>query len=109
MKIVEIILEDQNGKIKEIAQRMIDRYSGLSYTPYERAGDHAMGYDSSDPRYKYWTSVQDEIRRIESELNIKEAGRKSRKRKTKSKSVYSGWWGGYYGDNSSGGEGGGGE
>lgn len=103
------LTENSDSKVTDTAQRMIDRYSGLSYTPYERAGDHAMGYDSGDPRYKYWVNVQDEIRRIEREDNIKEAKRKSRKYKTKSKSVYSGWWGGYYGDNSSGGDGGGSE
>lgn len=48
------------------AQRMIDRYSGLSYGPAQRANDHAMSYESNTPQYRYWTQVAHEIHRLES-------------------------------------------
>lgn len=52
-------------KIKDIAKRMIDKYKDSSYSAYERANGHAMNYESNDPKYKYWTQIADEIKKLE--------------------------------------------
>lgn len=52
---------DQQSKIIDTANHMINLHKDSSYTPAERADDHAMSYESSDPRFAYWTTVRDEI------------------------------------------------
>ena len=39
------------------AKHMIDLYDLSTYTPGERARDHAISYESNSPQYKYWTNV----------------------------------------------------
>lgn len=66
MKISDIIRESVDPKVVDTAQHMVKQYSGLSYTPYDRAVDHAISYESNTPQYKYWMSVAQEIMRMES-------------------------------------------
>lgn len=67
MKIRDILTENSDPKVIEIAQHMVKRYSELAYTPYERAVDHAFSYDRDQPQHRYWLAVADEILRIESQ------------------------------------------
>lgn len=53
------------SEITNIAKRMIDKYKDSSYSAYERANGHAMNYESNDPKYKYWTQIADEIKKLE--------------------------------------------
>lgn len=46
---------------KVIAQRMLSMYKNSSYTPEERATDHAFAYDSQDAGRKFWVAVLQEI------------------------------------------------
>ena len=57
-------------EIKATAQRMIERYSGLSYPPNERAWDHAFSYDRDMPQHAYWKAVATEIERIQAEHEL---------------------------------------
>lgn len=59
------VVEGPDNNAVATAKRMIERYSGMKYTPYERASDHAMSYDRSDPRQQYWLEVADQIRKLE--------------------------------------------
>lgn len=67
MRAKELLTENtlDTTKIAEIAQRMLNRYRGLSYTARERAVDHAFGYDRNQPQHQYWLAVADEISRLE--------------------------------------------
>ena len=46
------------------AQRMLSMYGRSSYTPEERATDHAFAYESKEAGRKYWIGVLQAIYRI---------------------------------------------
>ena len=46
------------------AQRMLSMYGRSSYTPEERATDHAFAYEAQDAGRKFWIEVLNIINRI---------------------------------------------
>lgn len=60
----EVTENIDTSKISDIAKNMINMYKDSSYSAYERASGHAMNYESNDPKYKYWTQVADEIKKL---------------------------------------------
>lgn len=55
---------DNEPKATRVAKRMLSMYGRSSYTPEERATDHAFSYDSHEHGRKYWIEVLQEIYRI---------------------------------------------
>ena len=49
---------------QRVANRMLSMYGKSSYTPEERATDHAFAYDSKEAGRKYWIGVLQAIYRI---------------------------------------------
>jgi hypothetical protein len=48
----------------DVAERMVSMYGRSSYTPEERATDHAFSYDSTEPGRKFWIAVLDHINKL---------------------------------------------
>lgn len=67
MKIHQFLRESSDQQVIDTAQRMVKNYTSLSYTPYDRAVDHAISYESNQPQYHYWMAVAQEILRLESQ------------------------------------------
>jgi len=68
MRAQEFISENTqytSDQVQSTAQRMIDQYQGLKYSPRERANDHAQSYESNTLEYRYWCAVADEITRLQ--------------------------------------------
>ena len=43
------------------AKHMIERYDFSTYTPYERAVDHACSYEANSPQFEHWINVSNYI------------------------------------------------
>ena len=57
---------DNEPEATRVARRMLSMYGRSSYTPEERATDHAFSYDSHEQGRKYWIAVLQAIYQLKS-------------------------------------------
>ena len=58
------MIELSEETYQRVAERMLSMYGRSSYTPEERATDHAFAYESKEAGRKYWIGVLQAIYRI---------------------------------------------
>ena len=58
---------DNEPEATRVARRMLSMYGHSSYTPEERATDHAFSYDSHEQGRKYWIAVLQAIYQLKGE------------------------------------------